>query len=384
VSDAGKLIIFGASTRAAAFSALRAGLRPWCADLFADRDLATHCTVVKVPPRDYPHGFMELARQCKPGPWMYTGALENRRKLVGRISNTRPLWGNHGRALELCRSPQWFTSMLAREALPYAQLTSMSKEPPTDRRWLLKPLHGAAGAGITFRSPREAAAAVNEKAYCQEYIEGEACSAVYVANGQEARFASATRQLVGEAWLHAGPFQYCASIGPQPLNSGVRSVLEKIGTMLTRGCRLRGLFGVDFIIDGDKPYPIEINPRYPASVEVLEYATGWRALADHARVFDANAGEPMPPSPTARFAGKAILFARDTLVFPEDGPWLPGLRHPASVHELPSFADIPHAGERIERGRPILTMFASAASVSACINSLRLTARDLDRWFFGD
>ena len=30
------VVIFGASVRAAAFSALRAGLRPWCADLFAD------------------------------------------------------------------------------------------------------------------------------------------------------------------------------------------------------------------------------------------------------------------------------------------------------------------------------------------------------------
>jgi predicted ATP-grasp superfamily ATP-dependent carboligase len=260
----------------------------------------------------------------------------------------------------------------------------MSKEPPTDRRWLLKPLHGAAGAGITFWSPREAAVAVRQKVYCQEYIEGEACSAVYVANGQEARLASATRQLVGEAWLHAGPFQYCASIGPWPLSSGVRSTLEKIGNVLTRACRLRGLFGIDFIIHGDKPYPVEINPRYPASVEILEYATGWRAIADHARVFDATAGEPTPPFSTARCAGKAILFARDALVFPEDGPWLPMLRHSASVHELPLFADIPHAGERIERGRPILTMFASAASVSACIDSLRMMPRDLDRWFFGD
>src|SRR5438876_7708298 len=124
------LLIFGASTRAAAFSALRAGLRPWCADLFADRDLAARCTVVKVPPRNYPHGFVELARQRKPGPWMYTGALENRRKLVGRISSIRPLWGNQGRALELCRSPQWFTSVLAREALPYARLTSIAEELP--------------------------------------------------------------------------------------------------------------------------------------------------------------------------------------------------------------------------------------------------------------
>ena len=37
------LLLFGASVRAAAFSALRAGLRPWCADLFGDADLQARC-----------------------------------------------------------------------------------------------------------------------------------------------------------------------------------------------------------------------------------------------------------------------------------------------------------------------------------------------------
>jgi len=36
--DEAQVLIVGASARAAAFSALRAGLRPWCADLFADLD----------------------------------------------------------------------------------------------------------------------------------------------------------------------------------------------------------------------------------------------------------------------------------------------------------------------------------------------------------
>ena len=42
------VLIIGASTRAAAFSALRAGLTPRCLDYFADRDLAAICTVDRV------------------------------------------------------------------------------------------------------------------------------------------------------------------------------------------------------------------------------------------------------------------------------------------------------------------------------------------------
>ena len=51
------LLIFGASTRAAAFSALRAGLRPWCADLFGDADLVSRCPTIRMPAGDYPHGI---------------------------------------------------------------------------------------------------------------------------------------------------------------------------------------------------------------------------------------------------------------------------------------------------------------------------------------
>jgi predicted ATP-grasp superfamily ATP-dependent carboligase len=70
------------------------------------------------------------------------------------------------------------------------------------------------------------------------------------------------------------------------------------------------------------------------------------------------------------------------LTFPNDGPWDPMLRSPAPFAELPAFADIPRAGDRIEAGRPILTFFARAESEPACRAALRETAAHLDRWLF--
>src|SRR5436309_1085092 len=95
------VLILGASARAAAFSALRAGLRPWCADLFADADLLTRCPAVRVTAKDYVQVFLELASRKQPGPWMYTGGLENRSDLVGKIAERRPLWGNGPQTLRL-------------------------------------------------------------------------------------------------------------------------------------------------------------------------------------------------------------------------------------------------------------------------------------------
>ncbi len=87
------LILFGASVRAAAFSAIRAGLRPWCCDLFADADLQNVCPARALPPADYPEGFVEVCARAPAGPWMYTGALENYPALIERMSKLRTLWG---------------------------------------------------------------------------------------------------------------------------------------------------------------------------------------------------------------------------------------------------------------------------------------------------
>jgi predicted ATP-grasp superfamily ATP-dependent carboligase len=224
-----------------------------------------------------------------------------------------------------------------------------------------------------------------QRHYFQEYVEGEACAAIFLGKDRHGRLLGVTRQLVGAAWLHAGPFRYCGSIGPLSLDSTALHAFDHLGSVLTSGCHLRGLFGVDCILRDGIPWPVEINPRYTASVEVLEYGAGVPALALHRQVFDPDA-----PSPGAKrraadgsVVGKAILFARAPLEFPNDGPWSATLRSPCPIDEMPAFADIPHAGERIEARRPILTFFTRATSEAACLEQLKGIAVDLDRWLFG-
>src|SRR6516162_1742358 len=98
------LLIFGASARAAAFSALRAGFKPWCADLFADADLRQRVPAMQLPGR-FPEGFLDLIDVELTGPWVYTGGLENRPFLVHKMARRRKLWGNDRDALLEARSP---------------------------------------------------------------------------------------------------------------------------------------------------------------------------------------------------------------------------------------------------------------------------------------
>ena len=119
------LIILGASTRAAAMSARRAGWTPWCADLFADLDLERIATVRKIPADEYPDGLLDALHDAPPGPVMYTGALENRPDLIERID--RRIFGNSAEVVRRVRTPELWSKC----AEPARGTT-----PPTDGRWL--------------------------------------------------------------------------------------------------------------------------------------------------------------------------------------------------------------------------------------------------------
>jgi predicted ATP-grasp superfamily ATP-dependent carboligase len=270
---------------------------------------------------------------------------------------------------------------------------------PQNSRWLQKPLKSAGGMGIYF-ADSHVGQGIESKFYFQEYIEGIACSAVYVGYEDDALLLGVTRQLVGETWLHAAPFHYCGSIGPLNLAPAINGDLKRIGTVLHHQCHLRGLFGVDFVLADGLPWPVEINPRYPASVEVLEFGLGIQAMAWHCAAYDFDTSLKrkrglaacQTPDPISSLTlrtglrplenmmiGKAILFADHPLQFTREGPWLRSLTHPTRIDEMPVFADISTPGLAIEAGRPILTIFSRSKSVEGCIDNLKQIARDLDQ-----
>jgi predicted ATP-grasp superfamily ATP-dependent carboligase len=379
------LLIFGASARAAAFSAVRAGMRPWCADLFGDADLQKHCPTFLLNRGEYPEGLLRAIGHAPPGPWIFTGGLENRPTLLEKLAQLRPLWGNHSEVLALARSPTHVFNVLQQAGIPCPAVRSAAGPLPADGRWLVKSLRGSGGAGVHFCEPTQQDRASRGpsgpgSSYFQEYKEGDSTTALYLGDGQHARFLGLTRQLVGESWLHAAPFHYCGSIGPIEPSSQLRPRLDRLGDVLASACGLRGVFGVDGILRDEVLWPVEVNPRYTASVEVLEYALGASLLNHHRAVFDSayRAPNSIPPA-EGPMIGKAILYARASLRFPRNGPWLAALRHAHRLAELPDFADIPRAGQLIERGRPVLTFFARGATVADCTDALRAAASDLDR-----
>ncbi len=381
------LILCGASVRAAAFSALRAGLRPWCVDLFADEDLKAVCEAHLLPMEEYPHGFVRyIESHAPPGPVMYTGGLENYPEVVERLARSRRLWACEANTLLGVRDPSATAAAVSKFALSAAAVRFGSANLPLDGSWLAKPRAGSGGSHIQhWRGQRLTR---GRACYFQQAVPGMPAAAVYMAYpaGGSCRLLGVTRQLVGCPWLHAGPYAYCGSVGPLVVPAAYRAY-EDMGRVLARRFGLRGLFGIDLVVGerADQPVLIEVNPRYTASTEIVELAEGTAALAEYPMVFT---GHRVMSKTTGRPAtaciGKAILFAPTDLVFPQEGPWLTDVTVAgADPWRLPTFADIPAPGTRISRGQPILTFFTEGADEAACLARLQATARDLDRRLLG-
>jgi predicted ATP-grasp superfamily ATP-dependent carboligase len=383
------LTIVGASARAAAGSARRAGLVPWTADLFADADLrAMVPAAVRCPAGQYPRALLDILREGPPGPWMYTGGLENHPNLVRRMAEVRPLWGNGPNALVACRSPFTVERILREAGLPTPEALSAGAELPGYGVWLRKPLAGSAGRGIAFADRPEPDRRPTH--YHQRFVPGPSVSAVFVRARGEVRLLGVTEQLIGEPWLNAPPFRYAGNVGPVEATGGLRHDLAHIGEVLGEQCGLLGLFGVDFILHDGRPWVVEVNPRYPASVELLELATGVLALPLHRTAFDPDA-ETRPRLPAGpSTVGKAVLYAPRDFVMPAYDPSryrehilgdeVRAARHLAGVH----FVDIPAPGEVIERGWPVLTVLGEGESRERCLADLQERADRVQRLLFGD
>jgi predicted ATP-grasp superfamily ATP-dependent carboligase len=372
------LAIVGASTRSAAASAVRAGFQPLAADLFGDTDLQRIATTTRIRP--YPEGFLDWMRAVEPPSWMYTGALENYPELVDQMAWISPLLGNPGDVLARVRSPWELAGVLRSSGLLFPETRDLADGLPSDGSWLAKTYNGASGSGVRVFGGIEN---TTDHVCYQKRIDGTPCAAVYVANEGVAQLLGVTRQIIGEPWLRSHGFQYAGSIGPWPVAPAARETLTRLGNVLSEQFELAGLFGVDFILDGERVWTVEVNPRYTASVEIVERCTGAKAIAAHVAACGgpAEASERAGPSSAPKFDedapvrsepnchGKATLFAtRDVVISQEFADYSIA----ESLHTpWPALGDISSAGTLVENGRPVLTMFTGGTSVAEVEHRLR-------------
>ncbi len=406
VPESRPLILIGASTRAAAQSARRAGFEPFCVDQFADEDLRACATVL--PCDRFPDDLLRTLDSAPQAEWLYTGGLENHPALVEQLSVLRPLLGNDRQSLQLVRDPFWLADVLRTHALPVLAVARPSVErfnnaraarqcssaplladaatasQPCDaatheafgtelsdcERWLLKPLCSAGGKGIAFFED-SAEIDIERLAtthYLQQFIHGTPISGLFLSDGQQTHCCGLALQIIGDEASAAPPFGYSGSIAPlseSDVSAAVFARVAQIGELIARRASLRGLFGIDFIwaAERDDVLLLEVNPRYTASIELFERATGAALLCRHrAACIGEPATECCTPLPrSSSYCGKLVLYATTDIIAPD-------LRGRADV------ADVPTPGSLIPSGLPVCTVFGSGSSTAECLAELHRAA----------
>jgi predicted ATP-grasp superfamily ATP-dependent carboligase len=227
---------------------------------------------------------------------------------------------------------------------------------PRDGSWLVKPLRSGGGARVRrWRGPQ-----VPRGHYAQSFIEGAAGSVVFVAAGGQAVVLGTTRQLVGDAAFGARGFRYCGSLLCGPSDPSMRAQADAIATVAASAFGLVGVGGVDFIDDGRVMHPVEVNPRWTASMELVERARGLSMFGAHARACTSGVLPASEAGAGGLVHGKAIVFARRGLIAGDTCEWLTD----------PTVRDIPRPGMRITARQPVCTVLAHGVDAADCYRAL--------------
>ena len=362
------LLVAGVTTRALAVSAARAGWRVTAVDAFGDLDLGAAATVMSAAEiggtRFSPAAAARAARGVTADAVAYTSNFENHPEAVALLARGRQLLGNTPDVLEQIRNP--LTLMRALRRRGFAVPDTRASAPPflSSKRWLSKPRRSGGGHGT---SPWRGEP-IRRSAYLQARIRGTPGSISFLADGRRAIPIGVSLQLVGEAAFGARGFRYCGSLlagteAPLFRRAGeVAATAAAMAAAVTEEFGLVGLNGLDFIARDGVPLPIEVNPRYSASMELVERALPRVSLF---RLHQRACGGALPADTAAprHVAGKAVVFARRTVTIGDTSRWA-----------AEGIADIPRAGERIGRGHPICTVFAEGRDARECHERLVMKA----------
>jgi uncharacterized protein len=348
--DQRAVLIAAVSARALAASARRGGYVPLIVDFFADQDtVALSAAQVRlsgnlargIDGSEVLAAFEMLAASRRPLGVVCGTGFEDRPDCLTRIAQRWRLFGNGAATVVKAKDPIALAELARDCGIPYPE-TSLAV--PTDAAgWLRKRRGGSGGSHV--RWPRTGIAAPN--LYFQRRVEGIPVSALILANGRHACVLGFSHQWASSLAGH--PFRYGGAVRPAPLTPTAAAALAASAQRLAQAIPLVGMNSVDFLIDGDEFWLLEVNPRPGATLDIFE-PPDKSLFALHIAACEGEL-----PQMTPRFGGAAAA----AIVYAEhDMPAIPHLDWPDWT------ADRPHGGIAVRPGDPLCTVHATATTAN--------------------
>lgn len=356
----GPFLIIAQSARMLAQSIRRAAWQAIALDLFADLDTRLACRAWhQVPSRDGRFDSEALVERIqavlaedRPQGWLYGSGFDSFSDLIDWLSRRCPLFGNRAEAARLCTTPQEFFPLLDRLAIPYPEISwaAPSDALTTDLSsinergesgWLVK-RGGEGGRGVSVYQGE------CSDGYYQRRLSGPVFTLVFLA-GTGRVWWYGFNTLYQTDYNARCPFLFAGAINRACLPAGVAEAVIEYAYRLTRALDLRGLNGLDFMLDGDVPQVLELNPRPGAALGLWD--TAWPLGLMEAQVRVCR-GEKVRGFMSVPVKGFRIVFAR------HEGWIPPGWRWP------PWCADLTPPGTIVAAGAPVCSVTASGGSVA--------------------
>lgn len=362
-----RVVLAGVSTRAVAESAALAGFDVMAIDAFADLDQHPLVSAQSLGHHFSPDAAARASRTIPCDAVAYGSNFENHPDAVTLLATGRALWGNPPEVLRCVRDPIILSQTLRRRGLAAPEVSVEFRIPNPESRsdqdltWLVKPF--ASGGGHRVRRWRPGAR-VPRGCYLQEFVPGTLGSIVFVAASGRPVTLGVFRQLIGEEAFGVSGYRYCGNILPaESEDDAVFAAARELAGAVCDEFGLVGVNGIDFVVKQGVPYAIEVNPRWCASMELIERACGVSVFAAHAA---ACRDGVLPDFDFARApreagaTGKAVVFARCDVTVGDTRAWLTD----------GAVRDVPHPGTRIRSGQPVCTVFATGRDSAACRTAL--------------
>ncbi|MDG6256391.1 MAG: ATP-grasp domain-containing protein [Methanomicrobiaceae archaeon] len=352
-----KVLVAGFATRHVVQSAYRAGYDVYAVDHFCDQDLCWYtkdrATFDELD--EIPAAIETIASTYPIDIFVVTSGAED-------LKTPLPLYGTQPEQVARHLDKLDLQHFFEEHAIPVPGLAAAGEYP-----CLIKPRRGAGGWRNQILSSEDERRGWEETwpgvpSLCQQVVHGQACSVSCIGDGQRARAVATNEQMLRSEGERA--FGFAGSITPYLHTKAGAMVHYAEKAVSLSGCR--GSVGVDFIA-GETPWAIEINPRFQATVDTVEMATGCNLFSLHVDACRGAIPAAMPEP--RRFAARRILFADRDLVVADD------LKHLA-----PRISDIPWVGSEFEDGAAVVSAYGWGSTRAGALDMLDKTITHLRRY----
>ncbi|MFM9861420.1 ATP-grasp domain-containing protein [Pseudoxanthobacter sp. M-2] len=379
----GPILVVAVSARALTEAVVRSGRPVIAVDLFGDADTRAAATAHAVVPGsldDGPDlaaviaaGERLAAAHGEPAGVVVGSGFEHRPDALAALGERWPLLGCPPDAVAAVKNPGRLATLCADLSIPHPEIAATSPADPNG--WVVKRAGGSGGAHVV---PATVVAATGfaDGHYWQRRVDGRSMSATILCDRVGARLIGVCAAAF--APTPAAPYRFGGLAGPVAVATTLAAEITAAADRLARTAGLRGLVGLDLVVDGARWWLIEVNPRPTVALDVLDRGMP-PLMALHIAACEATSatGEgsatPAAPAwtPPATTAATALVYApADGVTVAADWPdWV---------------ADRPLPGTAIPAGAPICTVRAEGDDAGARTTLLELRARSAMTLAFGE